>query len=188
MVRGLVGALLAAVVLFVWGFVYWDVSPLKFWVMRALPDGAGLAQALNERIPHDGIYFYPGFDPELHARDPGAERERLLKQYAEGPIVQVVLHKGGIGPMPLSLAQGFAHQFVWALVAAGLLTLTAPPSYLGRVILVTGIGLFAAVGMLQQAIWLNYPWYWVLFQAGSTAGGWFVAGLVLAAVVKPKPA
>jgi hypothetical protein len=183
MVRLLLGALAAAVVLFAWGFVYWAALPFSFLVIRALPDAESLGQTLKGKIADDGLYFYAWPDPDLHARDPAAARTEADRRLKEGPRIQVYYRKDGMDEtaQAMMFAQGFLHYVVASLIAGGLLRFAGLQRYLARVLLVAGIGLFAA-------IWFHHPWPWALFQAVYTVIGWLLAGLVLAAFIRPRPA
>jgi hypothetical protein len=51
MKRVLIGALMASVAMFFWGFLFWGVSTVWTQYLRPVPDQAGLAKQLLESIP-----------------------------------------------------------------------------------------------------------------------------------------
>ena len=86
-------------------------------------------------------------------------------------------------------AMGFGHYFVSALLMAVLLQLASPGlgGYLPRVLFVTLAGVFAAVAItLGDPIFLHQPWKTPLYFAAFYVVSWFVAGIVLGAIVRPS--
>jgi hypothetical protein len=193
MIRLVVGAALAAVVLFAWQIVFWDYSGLPYRFLRPLPDEADTAQALRNADLESGTYVIPfpapdavrGTDPQRQA---AYNRDRV-----RGPIAEIIYRKQGVDPTD---AQRYVAGFCQCLAAAllaGILLILAQPGlrrYLPRVVFVLLVGVFASVAVgLQGPVWFHHPWPAVLYEAGAQAVGWLAAGLLLAAVVRPgKPA
>jgi hypothetical protein len=186
--RVFLGALLAAVVLMAWGFGYWVYSPMAGDMLTPTPGGDSVPSALKEKIQDDGIYFYPR---PKHFEGDNAH-EAFQKKHQEGPLLEVVYVREGMDiSNPLIYVLGFLHNYVTAFVAALLLSMALPglPSYGSRVLFVFGLGVFAAVTVhLSNPIWRHHPWAFSLFSSGYVAGGWLLAGLVLALVIRPKAA
>jgi len=191
MIRLVLGALLSAVVLFVWGALFWVVSPLRFGVLRPLPRDEAVVGLLEQNLPHSGVFLSPFPDDDRFNADPKEAKEEFQKRQRKGPLVQISYRKGGVDPMsPAVLAFGFGHAFVSALLVGGLLLLALPalPSYASRLLFVFLAGVFAAVTVsLSPPVWLHQPWDLPLFNALYHASGWFVARFVLAAIVRPRP-
>src|SRR5262249_37380032 len=187
--RIILGALLTAVVLFVWGFVFWTRLPYARQYMRPLPHGDRLAEALKEDVPETGVYFYPPM-PDEDASD--AEKEAALEQHRAGPLVQLIYLKQGVDPMdPKALGIGFAQYFVSALLAAMLLAMAAPalPWYLVRVFFVLLLGLFATVAIYgADLVWWHHPADYTLFVASFHASNWLLAGIILGMIVRRRTA
>jgi hypothetical protein len=185
MTRLLIGALLAAVVMFVWGFFFWTVLPQKFSVMRPLPDGDEVAATLKKGLPESRVYLWPFGDCSETS-----EMEELARRHEEGPLVQITYRKDGVKMMnPAVFAAGFGHFFLSALLAAVLLQFALPnlPSYFCRVSFVALLGLFAALFIdLSTPIWFHHPVGFPLYNFAYHATSWLLAGLALGAVVKPR--
>jgi hypothetical protein len=188
MARVVIAAILAAVVLMAWGMVFWAVSPLPYVVFHPLPNGDALAGTLKENIPESGVYFYPFQDPSVR----GEAAEALMAKHRQGPLVQVFYRKDGVDPLsPETYALGFANFFFSALIAGGLLLMAAVnlASYGSRAAFVFLVGLFATVSIhLATPIWFHLPWPYFLLMAAYHTVGWLLAGLVIAAVVRPAKA
>ena len=189
MIRLVLGALVSAVVLFAWGALFWVVSPLRFGVLRPLPRAEAVVSLLEQNLPHSGVYLSPFPDEERFTADPKEAKEEFLKRQRQGPLVQISYRKEGVDPTnPATLALGFGHLFVSALLIGGLLMLALPAltTYLARMLFVFLAGVFAAVTVsLSPPVWFHQPWDLPLFNALYHASGWFVASFVLAAILRP---
>jgi hypothetical protein len=191
MVRLLVAVLLAAVVQFAWGFAFWTKLPLAKEAVQKLPDGDRLAGVLEESIPQTGVYFHPAGDCPMCSDDKEAV-EKFLAASRRGPLLQVIYRKEGMEPMSAAtMALGFVHLAAGSLLAGMLLLLALPAlgSYLSRVLFVFGLGAFAVVAIqFANPVWFHHPWKFTLVQSLYDAVGWLLAGVVMAAVIRPAAA
>jgi hypothetical protein len=186
MTRVVVAALLSAVVLFLWGFVFWTVLPFSNMVLKPLPSEEAVVQALKDNVPETGVYFFP-FCEECSSPE---AQEEAMKRHREGPIAQVIYRKDGVDAMsPTVFAGGFSHMFLSALLVGLLLKIASPtlPAFFARFVFVVLLGVFAAVWVcLADGIWFHHPWQFPVLQAGYNAGGWLVAALPMALVIRPR--
>jgi hypothetical protein len=182
-------AVLSALAMFFWGFVYWGPAlNMTARLMRPLPADAELdvLAPLRAAETPSGMYVYPG--PMAAVGDKAAQTE-WEKKLTEGPVMHMAYHSGGSSPMdPVMLAKGFVHGFVVALIAAGLLAtvVEALPSYGRRVLVLVLASLIAAVWTnFGNAIW----WFHTVEYAAGQAVYTFIAGLLMAlvtaAIVRP---
>ena len=190
MVRLLIGAVLSSIVLFVWGYLFWVVSPLRFGVLRTIPNEEAIIDALKKNLPETGVYLSPFAEESRFKEDREAAQKELTEKHKEGPLVQIIYRKNGVDPMsPATFASGFANMLVASLLIGLLLKLALPglASYSSRVLFVFVAGVFAAVAIdLSTPIWFHQPWDLPLFNALYHASSWFLAGLVLGAVIRPQ--
>jgi len=174
MKRLLIGATLAAVAMFFWGFLYWALFPLPWKLIGPVPDELAMGQALDELLPASGAYVLP------HPVASGEEES--LRRTQAGPIATILYRKAGRSPTdPTIFLGGFLHGWIAALGMGLLLRCIRPGSYARAVGLLAGIGLVAAIwANLGRPIWYAQPWEYHVLIAVYELGGWFVAGLVLA--------
>jgi hypothetical protein len=190
MIRMFVGALLAAVVLFVWGFVFWSASGVMYQFMHRLPDEDKAVQVFQDNGLESGTYLIPF--PDAAAMN-GTDKEKegvFLARRVKGPVVEIIYRKEGAPSPgnPQALAVGFCHYFAASLLAAVLLILAQPglPRYPMRVLFVFLAGVFATVAItFAKPIWFFHPWPAVLYEAAFQTIGWLLAGLVLGLVIRP---
>lgn len=181
MVRLIVGIVLADVVLYFWGFLFWGVNPFWSQVIRQASDDRAAAQAVRTHFPARGTYLVPG----LHQ-----PAETLATAFPEGPVAFVhVTHPDGRPIMdPQIMLNGFLLNTVVVVLIALVLNQVKPalPSYASRVGHCLLIGLTAAILVdIGEAAWWTLPLDWKLWQAGYSASVWLVAGAVLAAFIRP---
>jgi hypothetical protein len=194
-IRLIGSSLLAAVVMFFWGFVFWGgVLPTYTWLFERPENEDAVLTTLKGSMPQPGFYLLP--DPgKPAATGENAEEVKaaMTKKQAEGPLVCVIYQPKGVvmDEMGLTMGIGFAHYFVCALMAGGLLMLAAPslPSYASRVMFVASLAVFAVVMLsFADVIWFHHPMKYHLGSAVYPIVAWLLAGLVLGALIRHKPA
>ena len=188
--RTVAGAVICAAALMIWGFLFWVVLIPPGTTLKRLPGEVGLVRELAEAVPESGSYYFP-LPPLKDGTEQGpGVMESFRERHVSGPIG--LLHYSRKGSDPFSMVTyllGFAHFFLSALLAAILLMLALPAleTFVGRAAFVFGLGLFATVAMrLGDPIWWKLPWEFHLTSALYHLISWLIAGLVLAAVVKPS--
>ena len=126
-----------------------------------------------------GMYLYP-FPAEFGDEAGTAEAERKVE---EGPRLQLAYVKeGGAAMEPVTMAKGFAHMAVVALLAAALTAMAAGglPTFARRFAFVLLVAVTAAVwANLDDAIWWMHP---ARYAAGVMIYQ-IVAGALMAVVI-----
>jgi hypothetical protein len=191
-VRVFTAAVLSAVLMFMWGFVYWGpVLNMTANLMAPLPADHELdvlAPLRSSKMP-SGMYVYPGPLKDQGDEEAVAAWEAKIK---EGPVFHMAYHAAGVSPMdPMMFAKGFAHQFVIALLAGILLATVVHglPTYPSRVGVLVLVALIAAVWTNIGSViwWFNTPKYAAGQMAYELVAGLLMA-LVTAAIIKPRAA
>ncbi|RIK77444.1 MAG: hypothetical protein DCC67_12615 [Planctomycetota bacterium] len=190
--RLLLAAVVSAVLMFLWGFVYWGpVLNMTARLMEPLPADREmdiLAPMRAGEMP-TGMYVYPG--PLVDPRDEAAAAE-WERKVEEGPIFHLAYRRSGASPMdPVMFATGLLHNFVVALLAAGLLAMVVHtlPSYASRVGLLMLASLIAAVWTsVGAAIWWAHTARYAAGQMAYELGAGLAMALATAAIVKPPAA
>jgi hypothetical protein len=189
-VRILASAVLSAIVMFFWGFVYWGpVLNVAHRITAPLPADAELdvLAPLRRANTPTGMYVYPA---PVDMGDDAAVKAHGEKM-TEGPIIHMAYASGGAAPMdPVMFAKGFGLDFVVALFGALVLAMAVPalPSYGRRVLALALVTFLAAVWSHGDNViwWFHTPRY-ALGQMAYMAGGGVLMSLVTAAIVKPMP-
>jgi ABC-type Na+ efflux pump permease subunit len=175
MPRTLLGCLLAALAMFVWGAAFW-MSSLPRRTLGRTADDEAAGKTLRQMLPGSGTYIVPS---------PANNPEILDKLIRVGPIATIHFHDEGIEPMaPSVFILGYLHMLAVVILLAALLAAVRDSltGYWSRVGFVTVAGFAAAFfAGLNGPIWWHQPWAWNLMSALYEFGAWTAAGLVLAA-------
>lgn len=182
--RVLVASIVAAVLMFAWGFVFWGLSGIDKQVLAPLPAEMDVLAVLRNSQAPSGMYLYPMHDNSAVEQ---AQAEWETK-HQEGPLLQLAYRKEGGPPMPPSIfAQSFAHYFAVALLVGCLLALAARglPRFGGRLVFVLLVSLVAAIwSNVGDVVWWFHSPRYCLANMAYTMGAGLVMGLVLAALVR----
>ncbi|MCZ6691907.1 MAG: hypothetical protein O7H41_20155 [Planctomycetota bacterium] len=183
----LLGAVLAAVVVFAWGAVARMATPLGHMGIKKMESEGAVLSATQHTIDDPGFYFFPGIDRDRKLSD--AEEEAWNAKYEAGPRgILIYEPKGGKAMSPTQLLTQFVINFAAGLVAAILLSMTSV-TFPKRVLFVTLLGVFSwLVLSLPYWNWYFFPMTFVLAEGIMQTVGWLLGGIVLAAVVKPAKA
>ena len=181
MKQAILGVLVATIVLYLWGFVYWGASTVPYYAWEQAPDDRAAGAALLEHFPESGVYYMPGND------HPMEERNQLFEQ---GPTGFVILDRDGRPAFDTSIMIGglILNAIVVAVLAMLLqITLPAAPTYIQRLRIVTYAGA-AGVFLINfgDVVWWAIPMGWVVAQAVYNFTGVVIAGAILARFIKPS--
>jgi hypothetical protein len=182
--RVLLGGLVGGIVVFVWSAVAHIALPLGEMGMRQLPDEGAVVEAFRNTIKEPGFYFFPGIDRGKPASE--AEQKAWQEKLKQGPTGILVIHpEGGEAMSPKQLGSELASNFVAALVAAFILT-HVRAGYFTRVLVVSLLAVFSIASLVVSYwIWYGFPTEYVLGETITEVVGWFLAGLAMAAIVRP---
>ena len=180
----LIGGIVGGIVIFVWGAVSHMVLPLGETGIKQIPNEDAVIAAMRQSIPEPGLYFFPGMDMSHKPSD--EEQKAWTAKYTAGPTGILVYHPQGEAPVsPRQLLTELASNVLMALLAAFLLSM-ASGSFGRRVLFVALLGLFSWLSIsVSYWNWYGFPTDFSLAEAVDQVVGCFLAGLVLAAIVKP---
>lgn len=177
MPRGhLVGALLAALVVFVWSAVSHMFIPWHEATLNTFSNEADVAAAMMAGSDGDGIYILPYADAgDEAAYQAATERMKL------GPVAFVALRRGGVSPMsPHLFIWQFVFQFIVALILARLLACIGDIPYSVKLRLIVMIAVLAGVMVhLPQMLWWGFGGAYTAVNMIDLIVGWLLGGLVL---------
>ena len=180
--RVLIGGLVAGIILFIVGFIFW-ASPLSELAYNNADDqqGAAVQLALNQNLTERGTGTYVIPNP---ATAEGAAN------YARGPIATVHYNTGGYSPDDMSMIlPGLIMALVAGMLIAVGLAFGARHATFGeraRLVLFFSLGVTVWT-LLAQPVFNHHGWgYWIYsFIAETTALA--LAGLVVARWFLPHP-
>ena len=180
MKRVLIGALIASLAMFFWGFLFWGVSTVWTQYLRPVPDQAGLAKELLESIPESGSYLVP-------TQKAGESMEDFTKRHVAGPLAQITFVREGTNPAaPAGFAGGWLHMLVSAIILGLLLLqLPGPTTFGSRFCILALAGTAAAVWCnLGKPFWWHQPWSYHVLYAVYDLTSLLLGAVILAWYVK----
>lgn len=171
--RALIGAVVAAVAMFIIGFIFF-ATPLDKLGAGTLDNSqaAAVQRAMASNLPKTGTYHVPS-----------ADTSEQTVMYGQGPIATIHYNTSGFSVAdPGAMIGGFIHMLVVTLLmAVGLYTLSRyVPSFSERVRMLMLGTLGATIFMrLGEPIWFHHDWGHAiyLFVADTVSLG--VAGLII---------
>jgi hypothetical protein len=180
----LIAGILGGIVVFIWGAITHMVLPLGEMGIQSLPHEDEIVGELKEGISESGLYFFPGMDK---SRDLSPEEQKAWEaKYMAGPTGLLVYHP--IGSKPLGAKQLLGElgaDIAAALLAAYILSFIVA-SFTQRVLLVGLLGLIAWLCVsVSYWNWYGFPAPYILAEGIDQFVGWLLAGMPMAAIVKP---
>lgn len=188
MLRTILAAVVGGVLLFIWGAVAHGVLKIDAWSVRPLANEAAVLENLAANVPETGVYFVPGMD--MRASPTPEQAAAWGARMRQGPAAMLVVHPHGrdpaMGPM---LGIELLSNLLAALVAALALARWLPAGYLARVGAFFAFGVVAWLSVtVSQWDWYGFTTPFLLGDLVDQAGGWLLAGLGMAAILKPRAA
>ena len=177
MKKAILASLLAAVVLFLWGYLFWGVLQPVSAVIDQVPDEDALGATLKEHLPSAGTYMMPMAmdDPDMDA---------WTRRHESGPLVTIMFQPDGKPAMdPKVFLLGFGQGWLSLLLLALLLRWISRSlgSFGQRFGFLLWIGVIDVVwSNLGRPIWFFQPWDYHLLQATYTLSAWVICGAILA--------
>jgi hypothetical protein len=181
----ILGTVLGGIVLFIWGAIAWMFIPWPGQPLRAFKNDDAVTQAIVANASHSGNYLLPngGEQKGLTAE----QQQKAIEKMQRGPIVFAAVRLEPFNSMAKPLISQFLTQLLVALLGTILLTQTSGLSYKSRVVFLTTVGIIIFVGgHFDEATWWSFSNAYMFMQFGVIVIGWFLASLVMSAVVRGR--
>ncbi|CCB88600.1 hypothetical protein [Simkania negevensis] len=190
--RIIFGGILGGIIAFVWSFVSWMVLPWHEWTLQSFSNEEFVSWVIKENVKKDGVYIIPHKGSSKTALTPSELKDKVdpdKSKTKEGPFIYAQIKRKGIDyTSPKQYIISFLTQFVGASLISFLLLKAAESSYMGRLLFVTTMGLIIGVlGSIPNWNWFGGGNLFLLISVADLVITWFLAGLLMAAVVKQKP-
>ncbi|MCE9519780.1 MAG: hypothetical protein K8R87_09545 [Verrucomicrobia bacterium] len=192
----LLAALFGAIICVAWGAISWMGLEWHSGTLNRFADEAAVGEIIKADagavLEHNGqtsgMFMLP-LGTVVGERAPSEEskaRNRAaLQAHADGPYFYGIIRPG---PKPMNmivnLSLAFARSFAACFIIALLLSWTMRLDYVQRIFFCAIAGLFAGlVSDVPLLIWFEAPLHHTLINLADHLCEWFLAGLVIAALV-----
>ena len=183
--RIIIAAVVGGIIMFVWSFIAHTALPLgESLGPKKLPSEEAVVAAIKANVSEPGFYMFPGLDT---SREPTPEEmEAWEARYRAGPVGVVVYRPTGSQAMsPIQLMTEACADIIAALLAAILLSMMAA-GYAARVLAAASLAIIAWFTVnVSHWNWDGFPFGFIVSEAIDIVIGWLLAGVALAAIVKP---
>ena len=176
----LIGSALAAIAVFIWGFVFWGSGAFDPFSHVGPVKETAIAASLKAGFDEPGVYSIPD---QANGTD-----EEWIERHEAGPIAIVQVQPEGANPMaPTKLIGGLAHMFISIVIMAIALGMTNLAAYADRLKLVLLVSLAGTLyATLTDPIWFHATWGYFIWVTAYQMVSWLIAGAILAYFIKPK--
>jgi len=182
-VRIIVASLLAAVVIFMWGFVFWAKIPSPYFAHQTLPTDQIKNVTVDFKNMEKGTYLFP--QPEE------GESDKEFAQRTKGEMAFYLnFDPDGAELKSRTMLQGFLHAFVASVIAGVMICIVGSGfcCYAHRVFFVICLGIFATVWVdVGDSVWWFRSCGASTWHAIYHIVAWTLGGLVIGAIVDGKP-
>lgn len=179
------GAIVGAIVAFVWSFISWMVLPWHEWTFQSFRNEEFIGWVIKENTKKDGVYIIPKVCDEKSSFN----SKELKGKSSEGPFVYAQIKRKGIDYSRSKYhIIAFLTQFIGATLIGILLLQASSLKYGGRLSFITLVGVIIGVlGHVPNWNWFGGGTLFLLVTLADLTITWFLAGLLMAAIIKPKP-
>ena len=185
--RIVIAGILGGIAMFIWTSIAHVATPLGAIGFSQMTDEASVLPVLQNSVgSKPGFYIFPWMDP----MDPKAE-EAYAEKAKTSPSGLLLYRPAGAGiaMTPALLGTEFAKETAQALIAALLLSMTSIGAYAMRVAFVALIHVSAALATnVSYWNWYGFPLDYTVAQMFIVLVEGLLAGLVIAALVRPQTA
>jgi hypothetical protein len=182
MKRIIIGALVGAIIFFVFQAAMW-MGGIHKDVYSYTPNQEQILDNLNRNLSAEGMYMIPALDP---ASNPTHEQEEAyMAQNVGKPWAMVFYHTSMSGMDPMYLVKGFLYAFIAAFMTAMVLYYGKFDAFSTRWMVAMSFAVFTLCqGVLDEMNWWSYPWSFIRPQVIDMILGWGLTSVWLGKYVK----
>ena len=189
--RILIAGIAGGLIMFFWTAFSHMVLQIGDEGLKHLPNETAVISNLKANVPEPGMYFIPGMD--MTKTFTAEEESAWTDKYKAGPNALLIYQPTGTSPMsPGQLGTELLSNILAAVVVALFFTWMVG-SFVKRVLLATLVGVVAWLSIsISYWNWYRFPGEFITSELIDQVIGWFLAGVVMAfivrrAVLSPEP-
>jgi hypothetical protein len=187
MVKGIFSStLLGGLIVWIWILISWTVLPWHCNTIKSFENESVVQEAISAIAKEDGIYVIPGCKNKLPEVEDVVDTIQKEK-FETRQIIFMSLNSSGFSSSVIPIAVDFLFRIVSALFVSLVVMLMAASSYGWKLFAITLLGLFAGIqAEVSMWIWFGFPLDSMLIGIADSVIAWFLAGIVMAGLIRPK--
>lgn len=153
--KKVVAIVLGALILAVWNAISWMGLPFHGASLHNIPESALNVSLLQQELPEDGIYHYPGIPADGDMMNPA-----FLQKIKTGPRIPFMAYKKGETGLfdPSTFLINFVFQLLIVAAILFLLSKQTVLDFRSVLTMTLGVGLLTALlSDLPQMLWFMFP-------------------------------
>jgi hypothetical protein len=177
MARKVITIIAGAFILFGWNAISWMALPFHGNTLQSIPESAFDSELLEDNLPKDGVYHYPGLPKE----NTPSEFKALEKKLKEGPRITLMVFKKGSTEFfdPKSFALNFVFNLLTVLILLTVVQQLTNKSLRKILLTLLSIGLIVALTSdLPQMNWYMFPLEYTLVNVFDHLISFLLLGLL----------
>ncbi len=183
--RLLVAAILAGIVMFIWGALSHMVFGIADAGVRPMPNETAVSAAMKTNLSESGFYVMPGVDMKTATE---AEQAAWDSKYKEGPTAIVIYNSTGDDAFSVKRFGVELGSNIAAALVVGMILSLAVVGFSRGVTIATLVGLAGWLSInVSYWNWYRFPTNFVTAELIDQIVGWLLAGFVLGYILKKKP-
>ena len=179
--RLVLGSVLTAIAIFVWGFLFWGMNIAQPFAPVDPAAETAISETLKANLKADDAYYVPTMTMN--------DEKGWVEKHKAGPLAQIFYRAEGSDPMnPMTFVWGFVHMLVTALILGFALYMVSGglATYRQRVLAVVTFGIAASIfAHLSNPVWFLEPWHYSIAGAVYDFVAYVLAGLILGWFIRP---
>ncbi len=150
--KTLIGAIVGAIILFVWQFLSWGVINIHAVNQKYSAKQTEILDYMKNNIGEDGTYFMPTFPPNT----PMEEQEKMMNASMGMPWAVVSYHSAMDMSMPMNMGRGVLVNIVVLLLLMWLLAKNVNTNFNTTLLSCLAVGFIAYLTMsYTNSIWFK---------------------------------
>ncbi len=150
--KTIIGALVGAVILFMWQFISWGIVNFHATNQKYSPKQTEILEFLKNNIGEDGSYFMPGVPPNTSSED----QQKAMTESMGKPWAQVSYHSAMDMSMPVNMARGLMVDILVMLLLMWMLGKNMNANFNTTLLSCLAVGFIAYLTMsYTNSIWFK---------------------------------
>ncbi len=154
MKRNFIGALVGAIIIFIWQFLSNAAMNLHADNVKYTPNQDAVLSAITSNIPEEGGYMIPNLPPDKQTKE---DHEKFMADQEGKPSVHIIYHKSKSYDMVMNMVRGFLSNIIMVWLFCWILGKMNMPGFSTIVMASIALGLITFINQPYTGhIWFGF--------------------------------